>query len=125
LAVANPISQLPLVIVTYRDVFQWVAKLKDEMAEYQDRSAVVLMAAGDMKALGIEDGAWVELSNPFGRVVARAKLDRGGSPGIGLMPVSPWANLLTSYQPSRGRLPNFKRVEVMVRAADRTKSGDE
>lgn len=112
-------QEIPLIIVTYRDVFQWVAKQKGVMgSDYQDRSAIVRMSSSDLKALGIGDGATVKLRNAFADVVVRAKLDPSCKQGFGYMPASPCSNSLTSYDPAKGRLPNFKRIEVVVEPAD-------
>lgn len=114
-------QEISLVIVTYRDVFQWVAKHKGiSNSDYQDRSAIVRMSASDLKALGIVNDAPVRLRTPLAEIVVRAKLDPGCRQGFGFMPASPYSNQLASYDPVKGRLPNFKRMEVVVAPADET-----
>ena len=117
----NEVHQIPLILVTYRDVFQWVTKQREGPREcYAGRSAIVHISAADMKALALEDGAPVRLNNDVGGVIVRAWLDANCQQGFGYMPVSPYANMLTSYDPARGKLPNFKRILVMVEPADET-----
>lgn len=112
-------QEMPIIIVTYRDVFQSVAKQKGiSSSDYQDRSAIVHMSSSDMKVLGIVDDAPVRLRTSLGEVVVRAKSDPGCRQGFGFMPASPYSNELTSYDPAKGRLPNFKRIEVVVTPTD-------
>ena len=100
-------------IVTYRDIFQKAIMEKESFsAEYQERSAVLKMFPGDMKSRNIQNNANVKISNNFGEVVVRATSDPGCQQGFGYMPVSPYSNCLTNYDPGRARLPNFKRIEV-------------
>lgn len=108
--------QLSLTLITLRDVFQWAAHKKDPQ-EYQSRSALVRLHPSDLKALGVKDGALVRLSNPQGEVIVKAKADPRCPQGYGLMPVSPYANLLAEYAPGRGGLPNFKRIPVIAEPA--------
>lgn len=114
----DEVHQISLVIVTYRDVFQWVEKQREDGEDnYALRSAILHISAMDMRALAIEDGAPVMLHNDAGEVVVRAWCDANCQQGFGYMPVSPYVNMLTSYEPSRGKLPNFKRIPVMVMPA--------
>lgn len=109
--------QISLIIVTYRDTFQWVAKEKEGLtANYQQRSAILNLSPQDREKLGILDNERVMLSNTQGVVVVKAKVDDKCQPGFGCMPVSPYVNRLTSYDPARAKLPDLKRVEVVVQA---------
>ena len=111
--------QVTLVIVTYEDAFQYIAREKEGLnADYQERSAIVNISPGDMKRLGIEEDATVRLENATGSVVVQAKLDSKGRPGIGYMPVSPYANRLASYDPAKAKLSGLKRVEASVEPTD-------
>lgn len=107
---------MPLTIITCHDVFQRVAAQRGGFLsqEYQEYSAVVLMSPKDAKALGIEEGATVKLSNRLGSIVVPARQDRGCEPGFGYMPLSLYATLLSDYQPARAKLPNLKHIEVIV-----------
>jgi formylmethanofuran dehydrogenase subunit D len=112
-------SQIPLTIVTYRDAFQWMIKEKEGVSTgYQEHSAILRLSPQDMEALGIGDNARVKLSNALGTVVVQAKADDKCQQGFGYMPVSPYINRLTSYDPAKAKLPDFKRIEVMVEATE-------
>jgi len=102
-------------IVTYRDIFQKTIMEKESFsAKYQERSAVLKMFPGDMGTRKIQDNANVKIRNHFGEVVVRAISDPGCQQGFGYMPVSPYSNCLTNYDPGRATLPNFKRIKVEV-----------
>ncbi|MBI2958262.1 MAG: hypothetical protein HYY32_05400 [Chloroflexi bacterium] len=108
-------QKLPLVIVTYREIYAWIARLdKNEEAMFEKYSAVVRLSEADMKAIGVNRGAKVKLSNEVGSVVVRAQLDSKCPKGFAFMPMSRIPNQLTSYQP--GKLPNFKWIEVSAEA---------
>lgn len=112
-------QEISIIIVTYRDVFQWAAKQKGiSSSDYEDRSTIVRMSASDMKALGIVDDAPVRLRTSLAEVVVRAKLEPGCRQGFGFMPASPYSNKLASYDPEKGRLPNFRRIEAVVAPTD-------
>ena len=108
-----------LTIVTYRDVFQWVAKEKGLFnSDYQERSAIVQMSTSDMKAIGIEEKSTVRLTNDAGSVVVKAQSSLGCQQGYGHMPVSPYANRLTSYDGGKASLPHFKQIVAEIEPTD-------
>jgi formylmethanofuran dehydrogenase subunit D len=110
---STPKEGIPLVIVTYQDIYQWVARQRDGWGDaYQQHSAKVRLSPADLKRLGLNDGALVELKNKAGSVVVKAKSDPTCEEGIGYMPASLYSNRLASYNPSVSRLPNLKRIEV-------------
>jgi len=111
---STPKEGIPLVIVTYQDIYQWVAKQRDGWGDaYQQHSAVVRLSPADLKRLGLDDGALVELKSQAGSVVVKAKSDPiCQQEGTGYMPASLYSNRLASYNPSVSRLPNLKRIEV-------------
>ena len=109
-------SSLRLTLITCRDIFQWPTKHQGEQA-YQKRSAVVRLSPQDMKALGLKEGDQVRLSNSSDKIVVRARSDQGCPPGLAVMPVSAYANRLTSYEVERG-LPNFKGLQIEVETTE-------
>ena len=111
----SPEEGIPLVIVTYQGIFQWLARQRDGLGDaYQQRSAVVRLSPADLKNLGLNDGALVELKSKAGSVVVEAKSDPEGEEGMGYMPASLYSNRLASYDPSTSRLPSLKRIEVIA-----------
>ena len=107
-------QEISLIVATCRDIFQWISKTKGSEEQYQERSAVVWLSQGDMKALKMEDGDNIKLKNTLGTIVVQAKLDSSCPQGFAFMPVSRYSNRLVGYEPSKARLPAFKRVEVLA-----------
>jgi formylmethanofuran dehydrogenase subunit D len=73
---------------------------------------MVRLSPTDLKHLGLDDGAAVELKNKAGSLVVKVKSDPACQEGTGYMPASLYSNHLASYNPSISRLPDFKRIEV-------------
>lgn len=108
----------PLVLVTYRDIFQWLTRHQGmESAEFLKHAAVVRLSPQDMQALGVAGDGYVKLSNAMAAIIAQVKADPGCPPGFGYMPVSAYVNRLTSYNGSR-HLPDFKHIEVVAEATE-------
>ena len=109
-----PEEGIPLVMVTYRDIYQEVVKQKDGWGSdaYQKHSAMARISPADLKKLDLTDGARVELRSRSGSVVVEAKSDPACEEGMGYMPASLYSNFLASYDPSASRLPNLSRIEV-------------
>lgn len=109
-----PQEGIPLVIVTYQDIYQWVVKQRDGWGSdaYQKHSAVARISPADLKKLDLTDGARVELRSQSGSVVVEIKSDPACEGGMGYMPASLYSNRLAGYDPSASRLPNLRRIEV-------------
>ena len=108
-----PQEGIPLVMVTYQDIYQWVVKQRDGWGDtYQKRSAVARISPADLKKLDLTDGARVELRSQSGSVVVEIKSDPACEGGMGYMPASLYSNGLASYDPLVSRLPNLRRIEV-------------
>ncbi len=108
----------PLILVTYRDIFQWLTRHQGvESEEYLKHSAVVRLSPQDMQALGVSGGGHVRLKSDSATIIAQVKADPGCPPGFGYMPVSAYVNQLASYNGSRN-LPDFKHIEVAAEATE-------
>ena len=110
---------VPLIIVTYQDIHQWIIRQRDGWGDsYQVQSAMVRLSPVDLKNLGLGDGDLVELGSEAGDIVVKAKPDPACEEGTALMPASLYSNRLASYDPSRSRLPNLKRIDVLARPTE-------
>ena len=105
-------QEVSLIIATRRDIFQWVSEIKGLEEQYQERSAVVWLSPGDMKALKMEGGDNIKLRNTLDTIVVQAKIDSSCPQGFAFMPVGHYSNRLVEYDPSKARLPGFKRIKV-------------
>jgi formylmethanofuran dehydrogenase subunit D len=110
-----PSKKITLIIVTYRDAYQWAIRQKEgNESDYQDKSNQLSMAPADLETLAISDGDTIRLSNPIGAILVKVKADGDCPPGLGFIPVSSYINKLTEYNPEKAQLPNFKRIETIA-----------
>ena len=117
---ASEYRPLELVLVTYHEGLVKIAEMKEGAGSlYQKLAAVVWLAPHDIELLGVNAGRPVELRSAAGSIVVRAKSDPNAKPGMGYMPFSLYSLSLSSYEPAKGRLPNFKRIEAIAVATNR------
>jgi len=108
-------APLELILVTYDDCLLRIAEVKGGTGNlYQKLAAVVWLSPDDLKLLGVNEGEALELRNAAGSIVVQAKSDPNSKAGIGYMPFSLYSLNLTSYDPAKERLPNFKRIEAIA-----------
>lgn len=106
-------APLELVLVTYHEGLLRIAETKEGTGSlYQKLAAVLWLSPDDLKLLGVNEGEAVELRSAAGSIVVQAKSDPNSKPGMGYMPFSLYSLSLSSYDPAKGSLPNFKRMEV-------------
>lgn len=115
---SSEMREISLIIVTHRDIFQWVSQMKGLREQYQERSALASLSPDDMKILNIEDDDKIKIRNALGAVVVQAKLDSSCPRGFAFMPVGHYSSRLVEYDPNKARLPGFKRIEVSVEATE-------
>ena len=117
---ASEYRPLELVLVTYHEGLVRIAEMKEGTGSlYQKLAAVVWLSPHDLKLLGVNAGRPVELRSAAGSIVVQAKSDPNAKVGMGYMPFSLYSLSLSSYDPAKGRLPNFKRIEAMAVATSR------
>lgn len=108
-------KRVPMVIVTYRDVYSWAARFsKNEAEMHEKHAAIVRLNETDMKEIGVIAGRKIRFSNGVGSVEVMAILDSKCPKGFAFMPLSYIPNQLTNYEP--GGLPNFKWIDVTAEA---------
>ena len=103
---------MKLTIVTYRDIFLWSERYKENG---RPEAALVRLSPHDLADLGIDAGGKLRLISGEGNIVVDVLAEPKCPPGYGYMPISPLVNRLTgSCRP--GKLPNFKHIEVEAEA---------
>jgi formylmethanofuran dehydrogenase subunit D len=109
-----------VIIVTFRDIFQYEAGKKSRYSdEYRQLSALILLDKQDMAGLGVKDGQRVMVGNELGRIVAAAKASEDDPhPGLAFMTNSPWSNQLVRDDVCETSIPGFKRIEAVVSPTD-------
>jgi len=114
------VEGVPLVIVTYEDIYQWVAEQEDGLGDkYQEQAAVVRLCPSDIESLGLRDSERVELRSESGSIVVEAKPEAVCEEGTGFMPVSLYSNQLADYHPSPSGLPRVKHIKVRAVPTDK------
>jgi len=105
-----------VIIVTFRDIFQYEAGKKSRYSdEYRQLSAQILLDKQDMADLGVKDGQRVTVGNELGCIVAAAKASEDDPhPGLAFMTNSPWSNQLVRDDICETSIPGFKRIEAVV-----------
>ena len=98
---------MKLKIVTYRDIFLWSERYKEDG---RLAAALIRLSPEDLKDLGVAAGEKLRLTNGEGSIVVDVLAEPKCQPGYGYMPVSPLVNRLTTCRP--GKLPDFKHIEV-------------
>ena len=111
-------QEISLIIITRRDIFQWVNKVKGFEDQYREDSAAIWLSPSDMKALKIEDGDRIKIKNNAGAIVVQAKLDSSCLQGFAFMLVSHYSSKLVEYDPRKAKLPGFKRIEVLAQPTE-------
>lgn len=108
-------TPLELVLVTYHEGLLKVAETKEGAGGlYQKLAAVVWLSPDALKLLGVNEGEAVELRSAAGSMVVQAKSDPSSQAGMGYLPFSLYSLSLTSYDPAKAKLPNFKRIEAIA-----------
>ena len=111
---------LELVLVTYYEGLLKIAEIREGTGSlYQKLAAVVWLSPDDLKLLGVNVGKPVELRTAAGSIVVQAKSDSNSKPGMGYMPFSLYSLSVSSYDPAKGRFPDFKRIEVIAVSTNR------
>jgi formylmethanofuran dehydrogenase subunit D len=76
------------------------------------------MDASDLRKLGIWKNTNVRVTSRYGSVVVKAvETSQGPHPGIGFIPLGPWANMLVDPNTYSTGTPTFKGVPVEVEVA--------
>ncbi len=112
-------QKLHVTLLTGRTIEQGVGKEYGKASQdYFEACSMVYMDAGDMKSLGIKNGANVLVTTPNGSVVLKTvKYPRGPTPGLIYIPYGPWANAICSDATSSIGMPSFKGTPAEVEPA--------
>ena len=112
-------QKLHVTLLTGRTIEQGVGKEYGKSSpEYYEACSMVYMDAGDMKKLGVKNGANVLVTTPNGSVVLKAvKHPRGTMHGLIYIPYGLWANSVVSNATTSIGMPSFKGTPAEVEAA--------
>lgn len=85
---------------------------------YQEACGIIELDPADFKRLGAWRNTNVRVTSAYGSVVVKAvDATQGPHPGIGFIPMGPWANAVINPKTFSTGMPTFKGVPVTVEPA--------
>ncbi len=86
-----------------------------EKEEYRKACGIIELDASDLKKLGAWRNTNVRVTSPYGNVVVKAvEATQGPHPGLGYIPMGPWANSVINPNTYSTGMPTFKGVPVEI-----------
>lgn len=112
-------EKLELNLITGRTIQQGVSmEGGKERSDYRDACGILELDPVDLKKLGVWDGSTVRVTSAYGSVIVKAvRTNQGPHPGLGWIPMGPWANRLTDPNTYSMGMPTFKGIPVTVEPA--------
>ena len=112
-------AKIQLNLISGRTIQQGVAiEGGKEKPAYREAFGIIELDAEDFKKLGIYRNSNVRVTSPYGTVVVKAvDATQGPHPGLGWIPMGPWANSITNPNTYSTGMPTFKGVPVEVEPA--------
>lgn len=112
-------AKIALNLISGRSIQQGVAmeggKEKDA---YTKACGIIEMDPSDLKKLGAWRGTNVRVTSTYGDVVVKAvEATQGPHPGLGYIPMGPWANSVVNPNTYSTGMPTFKGTPVEVEIA--------
>jgi formylmethanofuran dehydrogenase subunit D len=113
------VAKIQLNLITGRTIQQGVAiEGGKEKPAYREACGIIELDAEDFKKLGIYRNTNVRVTSPYGSVIVKAvDATQGPHPGLGWIPMGPWANQITNPDTYSTGMPTFKGVPVEVEPA--------
>ena len=112
-------KSIQLNLISGRSIQQGVAiEAGKEKPQYRTAAGIIEMDPSDFKKLGVWRNSNVRVTSEYGSVVVKAiETSQGPHPGIGFIPMGPWANAIISPNTYSTGMPTFKGVPVTVEPA--------
>ena len=112
-------AAINLNLISGRSIQQGVAiEGGKEKPAYRTACGIIELDPSDLKKLGAWKNTNVKVTSDYGSVVVKAiETTQGPHPGIGFIPMGPWANSITNPNTYSTGMPTFKGVPVKVEVA--------
>ena len=112
-------AKIQLNLISGRTIQQGVAiEGGKEKPAYREACGIIELDAEDFKKLGIYRNTNVRVTSPYGSVIVKAvDATQGPHPGLGWIPMGPWANSITNPNTYSTGMPTFKGVPIEVEPA--------
>jgi formylmethanofuran dehydrogenase subunit D len=110
------LTKLALNLISGRTIQQGVAmEHGKEKEEYRKACGIIELDPSDLKKLGAWRNTNVRVTSPYGNVVVKAvEATQGPHPGLGYIPMGPWANSVINPNTYSTGMPTFKGVPVEI-----------
>ena len=112
-------ATIQLNLISGRSIQQGVAiEGGKEKPAYRTAAGIIELDPSDIKKLGAWKNTNVRVTSDFGSVVVKAiETTQGPHPGLGFIPMGPWANAIIDPNTYSTGMPTFKGVPVKVDVA--------
>lgn len=106
-------------LITGRSIQQGVAiEGGKEKPAYRAAAGIIELDLSDLKKLGAWKNTNVRVTSDYGSIVVKAvEATQGPHPGIGFIPMGPWANSIVNPNTYSTGMPTFKGTPVKVEVA--------
>jgi formylmethanofuran dehydrogenase subunit D len=106
-------------LISGRSIQQGVAiEGGKEKPAYRTAAGIIELDPSDLKKLGAWKNTNVRVTSDFGSVIVKAiETTQGPHPGLGFIPMGPWANNIINPNTYSTGMPTFKGVPVKVEVA--------
>jgi formylmethanofuran dehydrogenase subunit D len=112
-------KNITLNLISGRTIQQGVAiEGGKEKPLYRTACGIIEMDDSDFKKLGVWKNTNVRVTSDYGTVIVKAvETSQGPHPGVGFIPMGPWANSIVSPNTYSTGMPTFKGTPVKVEVA--------
>jgi formylmethanofuran dehydrogenase subunit D len=113
------VAAINLNLISGRSIQQGVAiEGGKEKPAYRAAAGIIELDPSDLKRLGAWRNTNVKVTSDYGSVVVKAiETTQGPHPGLGFIPMGPWANSIVNPNTYSTGMPTFKGVPVKVEVA--------
>jgi len=113
------LAKIQLNLISGRTIQQGVAiEGGKEKPSYRDACGIIELDAEDFSKLGIYRNTNVRVTSAYGTVIVKAvDATQGPHPGLGWIPMGPWANSIVNPNTYSTGMPTFKGTPVEVEPA--------
>ncbi|WP_461752481.1 molybdopterin dinucleotide binding domain-containing protein [Methanocorpusculum sp.] len=114
-------TKININLISGRTIQQGVSmEAGKEKEDYMTSCGLIELDQADLLKLGIMRNTNVRVTSKFGSVVVKAILaTQGPHPGLGWIPMGPWANMLVDENTYSTGTPTFKGTAVTVEPAEK------
>jgi formylmethanofuran dehydrogenase subunit D len=112
-------SKISLNLISGRTIQQGLCiETGKEKPAYRTACGIIEMDPSDLKKMGAWKNTNVRVTSAYGSVVVKAvETTQGPHPGVGFIPMGPWANSVINPNTYSTGMPTFKGVPVTVEVA--------